>query len=304
MTRARKELISLEATPYYHCVSRCVRRAFLCGEDRFTGKSYEHRREWIVERLRLLTNVFCIDVCAYAVMSNHWHVVVKVDSEKQKQLSNQQVIDRWRQLYSGNVLIGRYLSGVELTKPELDVVDEVVDKWRERLCDISWFMRCVNETIAREANAEDQCTGRFWEGRFKSQALLDEASLLAVMAYVDLNPIRAAMAETPEDSEFTSIQSRIQNDDEHLMLFVGGYKIGKPNGIPFEWVDYLELVDWSGRVVHPKKIGFINSRQPPILQRLGLDELSWQSCLDQLPLLGQQSVCVERLLKSDRQRAA
>ena len=145
-------------------------------------------------------------------MSNHWHVVVKVDSERQKQLSNQQVIDRWRQLYSGNVLIGRYLSGVEMTKPELDVIEEVVDKWRERLGDISWFMRGVNETIAREANAEDQCTGRFWEGRFKSQALLDEASLLAVMAYVDLNPIRAAMAETPEDSEFTSIQSRIQND--------------------------------------------------------------------------------------------
>jgi len=304
MTRARKELISLEATPYYHCVSRCVRRAFLCGEDRFTGKSYEHRREWIVERLRLLADVFCIDVCAYAVMSNHWHVVVKVDSEKQKQLSNQQVIDRWRQLYSGNVLIGRYLSGVEMTKPELDVVEEVVDKWRERLGDISWFMRGVNETIAREANAEDQCTGRFWEGRFKSQALLDEASLLAVMAYVDLNPIRAAMAETPEDSDFTSIQSRIQNDDEHLMLFVGGYKIGKPKGIPFEWLDYLELVDWSGRVVHPKKKGFINRRQPPILRRLGLDEFSWQSCLDELPLLGQQPLCIERLLKPGRQRAA
>lgn len=79
------------------------------------------------------------------------------------------------------------------------------------------------------------------------------------MAYVDLNPIRAAMAETPEDSEFTSIQSRIENDGDHLMPFVGGCKVGKPKGVPFEWLDYLALVDWTGRVVHPKKKGVINS---------------------------------------------
>ena len=84
MTQARKQLISLEDTPYYHCISRCVRRAFLCGEDQVTGENYEHRKTWIVEKLKELSEVFAIEICAYAILSNHYHVILHVATDSAK----------------------------------------------------------------------------------------------------------------------------------------------------------------------------------------------------------------------------
>ncbi len=208
MPKPRKALVLLEETPYYHCVSRCVRRAFLCGVDTHTGKSYEHRRQWIVDRMKLLADVFAIDLCAYAVMSNHYHVILHVDTERAAEWSEQEVITRWERLFSLPVLVQRYLSQDAITRVEQETVSELLTKWRKRLQDISWFMRCLNEPIARQANQEDDCTGRYWEGRYKSQALLDEKALMACMAYVDLNPVRAGVAQTPEESDYTSIAER------------------------------------------------------------------------------------------------
>src|SRR5690606_37486496 len=209
MTRARRELVSLDATPYYHCISRCERRAFLCGKDHASGRDFSHRRAWIVSRIKQLATVFAIDVAAYAVMSNHSHVVLRVDAERAGAWSREEVIDRWRTLFAGPLLVQRLVAGESLHDAELAAVDSVVQTWRSRLADISWFMRCLNEYVARLANAEDGCTGRFWEGRFRCQALLDDTALLSCMAYVDLNPIRAGLANTPESSDFTSIQERL-----------------------------------------------------------------------------------------------
>ena len=107
-------------------------------------------------------------------MSNHTHTVLKINNSKSYNWTRKEVIERWMQLFSGGVLIQRYQTGECHSQAEVDKVNEVIKTWRERLTDISWFMRCLNESIARKANAEDKCTGRFWEGRFKSQALLDE----------------------------------------------------------------------------------------------------------------------------------
>jgi len=162
------------------------------------------------------------------------------------------------------------------------VVDEIIEEWRTRLHDISWFMRLLNEHIARESNKEDKVTGRFWEGRFKSQALLDEQALITCMAYVDLNPIRAGMAKTPEASDYTSIQERIQKALNKkpckLLQFRDGsrqHSINEYKAIPFELKDYIALVDWSGRAILDKKRGSIPINTPPILLRLGIDETSW-----------------------------
>ena len=209
MTRARKQLISLEDTPYYHIISRTVRRAFLCGDDPLTGQSFEHRRQWVVDRLAKLERIYCIDICAYAVMSNHFHLVLYINQQAANELSDQEVIERWCKLYKGSLVAYKAREGKVLSLIEQDLLQQDVQKWRERLADISWFMRGLNENIARRANREDQCKGHFWESRFKSQALLDEQALLTCMAYVDLNPIRANIAKTPEQSDYTSIQSRL-----------------------------------------------------------------------------------------------
>ena len=78
MTRPRSTLVSVADTPYYHCIGRCVRRAFLYGEDVVTGRSFSHRRQWMLDRLKVLTETFAIDLCAYALMSNHYHLVIKI----------------------------------------------------------------------------------------------------------------------------------------------------------------------------------------------------------------------------------
>ena len=216
MPYPRSALVSLDATPWYHVISRCVRRAFLCGEDRVTGRNFEHRRGWIVARMEQLAGVFAVDVAAYAVMANHFHQVVRVDAERAQAWSDDEVLRRWTKLYTGPELVQQYLRDGEadLGRAQLEAVQGWAATYRARLGDLSWYMRVLNESISRMANAEDGVTGRFWEGRFKSHALLDEAAVLTAMAYVDLNPIRARLATVPEDSAFTSIAERLQKAGE------------------------------------------------------------------------------------------
>jgi REP element-mobilizing transposase RayT len=281
MPQARKNQISLIDTPYYHCVSRCVRRSFLCGTDDYAGQSYEHRRGWVEDRLLFLSTVFSIDLCAFSVMSNHTHVVVHVDKDTALSWSIDEILRRYHKLHNGTLLTQKFVKGDTLSPGESISFAETVEVYRSRLYDISWFMRDLNEYIAREANKEDGCTGRFWEGRFKSQALLDESAVLACMAYVDLNPIRAKMDKTPETAKHTSIKKRIQAIKQHkpqpatLMPFAGNPRQDMPKGIAYRLQDYCELVDVTGRCIREDKAGHIESSQSPILERLGLDSDQW-----------------------------
>jgi REP element-mobilizing transposase RayT len=281
MPQARKNQISLIDTPYYHCVSRCVRRSYLCGTDSYSGQSFEHRRGWVEKRLLFLSSVFSISLCAYAVMSNHTHVVVHVDKNTALAWSVDEVLRRYHKLHAGTLLTQKFAKGKALSQGEAISLAETVEVYRYRLYDISWFMRDLNEYIAREANKEDGCTGRFWEGRFKSQALLDESAVLACMAYVDLNPIRTGIDKTPEAAKYTSIKKRLDAvkkgypQPKPLLPFVGGHRHNMPKGIAYYLKDYCELVDITGRCIREDKNGYINSSQSPILKRLGFTADQW-----------------------------
>ncbi|MGB0867467.1 MAG: transposase, partial [Granulosicoccaceae bacterium] len=226
MPTPRKALIAVEDTPYYHVVSRCVRRAFLCGVDTSTGKNYEYRRAELEERLLFLGTVFAIDICAYAIMSNHHHEVLHIDQNRAMKWSDEEVVRRWHQIYDGTLYSQRFSAREPLSDAEKLRLDESITEWRKRLASISWFMRRLNEPTARQANKEDGCTGKFFEARFKSQALLDEQALIACMAYNDLNPIRAKLADTPEDSDHTSIKLRIEAiQNNSAQLQAGGKRL-------------------------------------------------------------------------------
>ncbi|MGL4220213.1 MAG: transposase, partial [Shewanella sp.] len=251
MPRPRRTQISLEDTPYYHCCSRVVRRAFLCGDDAYSGKNYDHRRGWVESLLFELEAVFAIDIAAFAVMSNHLHVVLRVDIDSANRWTDREVLEQWHRLFKGDELTQKFAKGELVEAHEVSRLKHSIAIYRSRLCDISWFMRCLNEPIARQANQEDNCTGRFWEGRFKSQALLDEAAVLACMTYVDLNPIRAQLADTPEQSDHTSIQLRIRaalkgEQTSNLLPFIGNECDKQPKGIAFSLTDYLQLVEDTG----------------------------------------------------------
>jgi REP element-mobilizing transposase RayT len=189
-----------------------VRRSFLCGKDRYTGRDFTHRRGWVEQRLLLLAEVFNIDVFAYAVMHNHTHLLLHVDIESNRLLDDLEVLRRWAKIRKLDPLCMRCLVSGEcekLTHTERLHVKNAVKQLRDRLVSISWFMSLLNHYIARKANKEDECTGRFWEGRFKSQALLTNNAVLACLAYVDLNPIRAGVSNCLLNSEYTSIRRRL-----------------------------------------------------------------------------------------------
>ena len=206
----RSEQFRYDEVAIVHCVQRCVRRAFLAGEDNVSGIDYSYRREWIRRRLEALASVFAIDVLSYAILSNHVHVIVRNRPDVLSQLPDKEIAIRWLRVFPGRRIEEQLAEPSQVDVQRVVSDPDLLAKIRTRLSDISWFMRALAEPIARIANSQDQCTGRFWEGRFKAQRIVDDAGLLACAMYVDLNPIRAAMAEGLESSVHTSVYDRLE----------------------------------------------------------------------------------------------
>ena len=254
----------------YHCVSRCVRRAFLCGEDPLTGRSFEHRRQWLESRLLELADSFAVAVHAYAVMSNHIHLVIETDPNAPKHWDDETVARRWLRLcapHTGDApSLDARLAALTACPQRLDVL-------RQRLGSLSWFMRFLKEPIARRANREDGCTGRFWEGRFRTQALLDDDAVLACMAYVDLNPVRAGLADTARQGRHTSFTRRARSRAPNLAPVAASIPAHPP---PLSEPQYLTLVEWTAQRLHPSATRPQRAqRLPEALAHLAMSPHQW-----------------------------
>jgi hypothetical protein len=298
MGLARSRYVQEGEEGVYHCFCRCVRRAFLFGVDAVTNMDYSHRKAWIVERLKFLAGIFAIDVCAYAVLTNHFHDILRTRPDIAASWSDWEVASRWLQICPQKPRSKK--------KPPLPIEVQInallasparIAELRKRLCSLSWFMGRLNEFIARAANTEDKVKGRFWESRFKCQVLLDDISIITAMAYVDLNPIRAGLATMPEDSDFTSIQERIRAWQKDNILAVSPQSaqsaLPEVNSRSDSWLcpitsnsqrrgimsiseeQYFDLVDKSGRELRSGKRGSINPDLAPILLRIGARPEAW-----------------------------
>ncbi len=278
MTIARREVIITEES-VYHCMSRCVRRAFLCGFDRLTQKSFEHRRGWIRDRLRFLVQIFCIEVLAYALLSNHQHLLLRTNPKRAEDLTAEEIAGRWLMLYpTEDSKVPGTSAPSEQAIQALARDERRIAVLRGRLGSVSWFMKSLSESIARRANVEDECTGRFWEGRFKCQRICDEAALLTCSLYIDLNPIRAKVAQTPELSEFTSAWERIDSivqcerprNEPELWIAPIQDTPTRRGFLKLSLAEYLALLDETGRIIRAGKRGSISPSLQPILVRLGV----------------------------------
>jgi hypothetical protein len=312
----RRETFDENEIGIYHCTNRCVRRAFLCGVDRLTGRSFEHRREWVRARLEELAAIFAIDHLNFAILGNHLHVLVRNRPDIRDRWTDEEVVRRWWRLFPQRK--DEQGRPAELTDAELEALladTQWVNERRRRLGHISWFMRCLAENIAVRANREEEISSRFWQGRFKMVRILDEAGLLACALYIDLNPIRARLAETPETSFFTSVFERLAAagmlgkdevsgsgneamshvqcascfdtardgwlspvllDELHERTEPAPVRRASNRGyLGISFAEYLRLLDWTGREIRADKRGSIPADLASIFERLGIRGEAW-----------------------------
>ena len=302
---ARAEVFDPSEVAVLHLCARVVRRCFLFGVDPVTGKNHDHRKVWIEDQLKMLASALGIDLLGMAILSNHFHLILRSRPDVVETWDDSEVARRWLMLCPKRKKKDR--SPEEPNEFELNSIRNDPNKLatiRKRLSDVSWWMRLLCQNIGTRANQEDKEVGKFFQGRYRAVRILDEESLLACAAYVDLNPIRAAMAETLETSEFTSVQRRIQTLEQaatsmpdnrtKVDSFLSPLTIDEKNDsigtcanqtrqrcsdkgfLSMSTMDYLDLLDASARMVRSDKAGYTPSEVPPIFASLKLDPDYWK----------------------------
>ena len=267
---------------------------------------------WLEKRLEELFGCFAVEVAGFAVLDNHLHGLVRLCPERSASWSDEEVVRRWGRLFPPRGKDRKPLAVSEAWVQQKLADVKFVAAARRRLADLGWFMKCLKEPLARIANRSEGCQGHFWQGRFKSVALLDAEALLAVCAYIELNPLAAGIARTPEDSPYTSIHARVEHcrqagrlgdlqavrqgtvaaaeasqglDQQHWLCPLGDQRqqgaerAGLLEG--FSLGSYLLLVDWTSRLVRRGKAR-VTAEVASILDRLGTSAEVWQAAMERL----------------------
>jgi len=271
MATPRSQLVDPEVPLHYHLISRCVRRSYLCGRDARTGKDYNHRKQWLTQRMFKLARCFAVEIDGYAIMDNHFHLVVYYDPQACHHWSNEEVATRWIQAFpprSSSSSPEEQTATATLHHDALLQQPERLQQYRRTLGSLSAFMKHLKQPIAWRANREDGCSGHFFEDRFYSGALLCEDSVLATMAYVDLNPFRAKIAASIEQCQDTSIANRLQvaaSDPKRLAQALAPLVSGLTDSdrvLPMSLSDYCEhlssLIDYQPDDVPGRELTWFN----------------------------------------------
>jgi hypothetical protein len=299
MAIPRNRLVDPTVTRWYHCISRCVRQAHLCSDQ------HGERKDWLERRLERLTTTFAISVAGYAILDSHLHVLLRIDTDVADGWSNEEVAIRWAQIYPPRNACRRPIPISEEWLQDRCRDEHWIETRRARLKNLSWFMKCLKEDLARRANRQDGCSGAFFEGRFKSIPVEDEESLLAVCTYVDLNPFAAGVASLPELGPYTSLRNRLEaaesvvaipdmaTDDRRgksarrkvhqleLTRWLCPLDLQPLSESPREGMlpglslaQYLQVVDFTARRFREGKAR-LSSGAADIFARLALDQDSW-----------------------------
>jgi len=299
---ARSDVFDPDEIAILHVIQRCVRRCFLMGNDPVSGRNYDHRKRWLEDRLQLFAGCFGIDLIAFSILSNHFHLVLRSRPDVVALWDDTEVARRWLMICPPRKdEEGKPLEPSEFELNTIRNQPQRLAVIRRRLSDISWWMRLLCQPLAAMANKEEDQQGRFWQGRYRAVRLCDEAAVLACAAYVDLNPIRAALAETLETSDFTSIRRRIESlsgegtepaetaSDRFLAPVeihqrqdaIGPaasalpYRASDKGFLSISTLEYIQLLDWTARQVVPGKPGATPEEAPELLERLGLNAWQW-----------------------------
>ena len=338
-SRPRKDVVRPDEVGVYHCWSRCVRRAFLCGLDSVTGKDFEHRRVWIQQFEEHLAGLFAIEIGFRTEMSNHIHLVLRNRPDVVASWSDEEVANRWLQISHLTKSKDGQLKAISAGQIAIEkACPDRVQALRLRLSDPSFFMAALCEYISRRSNREDGRSGTFWEDRFGCRELADEASIVVCGIYIDLNQIRAGEATTPETSTHTSAYDRIgarrmrqlageskfdaQRAPDGWLCELTIDELKKPHDpssvrsatarrasdkglIPMSLDDYLQLLDVSGRMVGDDQTGAIPGEIAPILERLGIQTDLWPELVTKYHdwfghIVGSANKLLERALQTGR----